>query len=104
MNLAVIPTVHDRAGWQQALAEDHEYGPGFDLRSLVQVADGSRALRLGEAPSQAELQQSLDRFFGHAVVDDVFPGEVSFCAGRRNAPDGGQVDDGPTGWSSGGGA
>jgi hypothetical protein len=81
MNLAVIHTVHDRAGWQQALAEDHEYGPGFDLRSFVQAEDGSRALCLWEAPSQAELQQSLDRFFGHAVVNDVFPVEVSFFAG-----------------------
>jgi hypothetical protein len=32
-----------------------------------------------------ELQQSLDRLFGHAVVDDVFPVEISYVAGEAGS-------------------
>jgi hypothetical protein len=82
MDLAVIHNIHDADGWKQALADEHEYPPGYNLRSFVQAADGTRALCLWEAPSQAGLQENLDRIFGHAVVNDVFPVEVSYFEGR----------------------
>ncbi len=85
MDLAVVHTIHDPAGWKKALDDPHDYPPGYDLRSFVQAADGTRALCLWDAPSQAGLQAELDRIFGHAVVNDVFPVEVSYFEGRDSS-------------------
>ncbi|MCW2812216.1 MAG: hypothetical protein JWP61_2674 [Friedmanniella sp.] len=82
MDLAVIHNIHDPEGWQAALAGDHQYPPGFNLRSFVQGDDGKRAVCLWEAPSQEALQENLDRIFGQAVVNDVFPVHVDFFEGR----------------------
>src|SRR4051812_13708307 len=57
----VIHTIHDAEGWQKALDDPHEYPSGFELRSFVQAADGTRALCLWDAPSEAGLQAELDR-------------------------------------------
>ena len=77
MDLAVIHTIHDHDGWRRALAEEHAYGPGYDLRSFVQAVDGSRAVCLWDAPDADGLRERLDRFFGTAAVNDVFRVEVA---------------------------
>ncbi len=82
MDLVVIHNIHDAEGWQQALSEEHEYPPGFDLHSFVEATDGARAFCLWEAPDQEGLQRAVDRFFGHAVVNDVFPVRVNYFEGR----------------------
>lgn len=81
MGLAVIHSSHDSAGWKSALASDHEYPPGFELRSFVEGLDGTRAVCLWDAPSQEELQADVDRIFGHACVNEVFPVDVAFFQG-----------------------
>ena len=82
MDLAVIHTIRDHAGWQQALADSQEYPPGFTLRSTVEATDGTRALCLWDAPSQAELQETLDSVLARVAINDVFPVEVGYFEGR----------------------
>ena len=40
------------------------------------------ALCVWEAPSEAALQGELDRIFGHAMVNEVFPAELHLMGGR----------------------
>jgi hypothetical protein len=85
MNLAVIHTIHDPAGWKKkALADEHHDPPGYNLRSLVEDDDRTRAVCLWEAPDEAGLHENLDRIFGHAVVNDVFPVQVNYFGLGRN--------------------
>jgi len=71
VDLAVIHNIHDPEEWKRALAVDQEFPSGFTIRSFVEAADGNRALCLWDAPSQAELQEQLDRTFGQAAVNDA---------------------------------
>jgi hypothetical protein len=82
VDLAVVHHINDRDAWKKALSEEHEYPPGYTLRSFVEAADGTRALCLWEAPDQVGLQENLDRDFGHAVVNEVFPVQVNYFEGR----------------------
>jgi hypothetical protein len=82
MDLVVVHNIHDSEGWKKALAEEHETPPEFALRAFVEAVDGTRAVCMWEAPTQAGLQEHVDRLFGHAVVNDVFPVQVSYFEGR----------------------
>jgi hypothetical protein len=55
--------------------------PTLCQRNLSRISAGWLSMPL-DAPSQAGLQENLDRIFGHAVVNDVFPVEVSYFEGR----------------------
>lgn len=81
MDLVVIHNIHDPEGWQTALNQEHEDAPG-SLRSFVESTDGTRALCLWEAPDLNALKEHLDRLYGHAVVNDVFPVKVNYFEGR----------------------
>ena len=82
MDLAVVHHIHDAEGWRRALEDSPEPPPEFNLRSFVEAADGTRAFCLWEAPSQAALQEELDRTLGHAAANEVIPVQVNHFEGR----------------------
>ena len=61
MDFAVIHKIHDPAGWAEALASDQTNPPDVHLHSFVEAQDRPVALCVWEAPSEAALQQELDR-------------------------------------------
>ncbi len=76
MEFAVIHTIENVAAWQEALDTHDAFPPGFLLFAFVEAQDRSRAMCIWRAPSKEALQESLDGFFGHAVVNEVFPIDV----------------------------
>jgi hypothetical protein len=65
-----------------ALNSEPAFPSDFHLHSFVEAEDRHVAHCAWEAPSQQALQEVLDRFFGHAVVNEVFRVEVRVMGGR----------------------
>jgi hypothetical protein len=82
VDLAVVHHIHDPQGWKRALEDYPEPPADFNLRSFVEASDGTRAFCLWEAPSQAALQEELDRTLGPAAVNEVIPVRVNHFEGR----------------------
>jgi len=66
----------------KALRSEHTYPPDFNLHSFVEAENRHLALCVWEAPSEAALQEALDRIFGHAAVNEVFPAALRVMGGR----------------------
>jgi len=82
VNFGVVHHIHDPQGWAKALGSEHTYPPDFHLHSFAEAQDRHVALCVWEAPSSDALQEALDRFFGHAVVNEVFPVDLHVMGGR----------------------
>ena len=82
MNFGVVHRIHDPEGWAQALGNEHNYPSDFHLHSFVEAEDRHVAVCVWEAPNRDALQEVLDRYFGHAVVNEVFPVDLHVMGGR----------------------
>ena len=91
MDFGVVHRIHDPEGWGNALNSEPTFPPDFHVHSFVEAEDHHVALCTWEAPSEAALQEALDRTFGHAAVNDVFPVALQVMGGR-------DVEDYVPGW------
>ena len=83
MDFGVVHRIHDPEGWAKALGNDEDTTPSdFHLHSFVEAEDRHVALCVWEAPSSDALQEFLDRSFGHAAVNEVFPVDLRVMGGR----------------------
>jgi len=76
MNFAAIHTINDVAVWDKAIGGPADFPEGFSFPVFVVAEDKSRAICVWHAPGRDALQDTLDRFFGEGVVNDVFPVEI----------------------------
>jgi hypothetical protein len=82
MDCGVVHRIDDPEGCGKALDREDTYPPDFHLHSFVEAEDRHVALCTWEAPSEAALQERLDRSFGHAAVNEVFPAALRVMGGR----------------------
>jgi hypothetical protein len=82
MNFGVVHRIHDSEGWAKALGSEDTFPSDFHLHSFVEAEDRHVALCVWEAPNRDALQEVLDRFFGHAAVNEVFPVDLHVMGGR----------------------
>jgi hypothetical protein len=80
VSFGVVHRIHDPEGWAKAL--DNEAPSDLHLHSCVEAEDRHVALCVWEAPSSDALQEFLDRFFGHAAVNEVFPVDLRVMGGH----------------------
>ena len=82
MDFGVVHRIHDPEGWAKALGDDEVTTPSdFHLHSFVEAEDRHVALCVWEAASSDALQEFLDRSFGHAAVNEVFPVDLRVMGG-----------------------
>jgi hypothetical protein len=73
MEFGVIHEISDPQAWQDSLDAAPSWPDDFSLLSFVEAEDKSRALCVWRAPSQAILQEYLDRNLGRGTVNIIFP-------------------------------
>jgi hypothetical protein len=83
MDFAVVHRIHDPEGWGKEINIEHTHPPDFHLHSFVEAEDRHLALCAWEAPSEAALQEELDRIFSHTAVNEVFPAVLRVMGGRE---------------------
>jgi hypothetical protein len=76
VEFAVVHLIRNAAAWQEALDAHDTFPLDFTLLAFAEAQDRSRAFCLWRTPSREALQESLDRFFGHAALNEVFPVDV----------------------------
>ena len=83
MDFGVVHRIHDPEGWGKALDREDPLPPDFHLHSFVEAENRHVALCTWEAPSEAALQEALDRSFGDVAVNEVFPAALRVMGGRE---------------------
>jgi hypothetical protein len=73
MDFAAIHTINDVAAWDKIIGGQPNFPEGFTLQEFVVADDKSRAVCVWNAPGRQALEDTLQGFFGDAVVNDVFP-------------------------------
>jgi len=76
VDFAAIHTINDVAVWDKAIGGEADFPEGFSFPVFVVADDKSRAICVWRAPERQALQDTLDRFFGDGVVNDVFPVDI----------------------------
>ena len=82
MDFAVVHRIHDPEGWgKSSKVSTPIHRTSICIRSWRHRTATSRSA-WREAPSEAALQEALDRIFGHAAVNEVFPAALRVMGGR----------------------
>ena len=66
----------------KALKSEHTYPPDFNLHSFVEAQNRHLTLCVAGGAERGGLQEALDRIFGHAAVNEVFPAALRVMGGR----------------------